>query len=239
MSNWTALQILNQAAGELGLTQPASIVGTDVQSSQLLALLNAAGNELLMYYPWQQFAKPFTISLVNTQETYALPTDYAYFRDQTQWDKVNRWPLLGPKSAQEWAWLQNSQVATLPRMRYRIQGDLIKVYPIPTSNVTDAFSMEYISNYWARATASANPDKSLITLDSDVVHYDPWLAVKFVKFKFYELKGFATAGVRADFQRVFDSLTGKDTGAQILSLSPSSQTSFIGAGSIPDGSWVV
>jgi hypothetical protein len=49
---WTALQTVNQIAGELGLDQVATITGlSDVQSIQLLSLLNSAGNELGMYYP--------------------------------------------------------------------------------------------------------------------------------------------------------------------------------------------
>lgn len=239
MSYWTPLQILNQVAGELGLTQPASVVGlSDVQSVQLLSMLQSAGNELLKYYPWEQFAKRFDITLVAAQEDYVLPTDLSYFRDQTQWDTTNHWPLLGPKSAQEWAWLKNSFVATLPRMRYRIQQDTFKVFPIPPVGTTQSFYMEYISSWWiALAATPTVPAKSLVTLDTDVVLYDPWLMVKYVKLKFYELKGFETSGVRADFMRVFEALTGKDTGAEKLSLAPQFQTPYLGAWSIPDGSW--
>jgi len=238
MNYWTPLAILNQAAGELGLTQPATVVGlSDVQSIQLLSMLQSAGNELLLYYPWEQFAKRFDIALVAAQEDYNVPTDYAYFRDQTQWDSTNHWPLLGPKSAQEWAWLKNSFVATLPRMRYRIQGDKFKVFPVPPVGTTQSFYMEYISNYWVAASGSTTGSKNLVSLDTDVVLYDPWLVIKFVKLKFYELKGFNTAGVRQDFMRVFESLTGKDTGAEKLSLAPQFQTPYIGAWSIPDGSW--
>lgn len=240
MSYWTPLAILNQVAGELGLTQPATVVGlSDVQSIQLLAMLQSSGNELLMYYPWEQFAKRLDIALVAAQEDYALPADYAYFRDQTQWDSTNHWPLLGPKSAQEWAWLKNSFVATLPRMRYRVQGDKFKVFPVPPTGTTQSFYMEYISNYWVGGSADIVPTKNLISLDTDIVYYDPWLLIKFVKLKFYELKGFETAGVRQDFLRIFDSLTGKDTGAEKLNLSPHFQTPYIGPWSIPDGSWSV
>jgi len=65
------------------------------------------------------------------------------------------------------------------------------------------------------------------------------LLVKFVKFKFYELKGFQTTGVNADFLRVFNNLTGKDTGAKILSLSPKVTSQYLGPWSVPDGSWNV
>jgi hypothetical protein len=124
-------------------------------------------------------------------------------------------------------------------MRYRIQQSKFKVFPVPPVGTTQSFYMEYISRYWVRATASTDPDKDMITLDTDVLYYEPWLLVKYVKFKFYELKGFKTEGVRADFLRVFESLTGKDTGAEKLSLAPNFQTPYIGAWSIPDGSWNV
>jgi len=236
MQYWTAIDVLKQVHGELGLPAPTTITGlTDVQSVQLLALLNSAGNELLIYYPWEQFTKEWTFATVNGQTDYDLPADYAYFTDQTQWDRTNHWPLLGPKSAQEWAWLKGALVAALPRMRFRVANNKFKLWPAPgTSSFTMA--MEYIVDTWV---SSNNTLVSMIVEDSDVLQYDPWLLIKFVKFKFYELKGFDTTGVNADFMRVFNNLTGKDTGAKILSLSPQVQSQYIGPWSVPDGSWNV
>lgn len=240
MSYWTALKVLNQVAGELGLPQAATVVGiSDVQSVQLLSLLNSSGNELMLYYPWEQFSKILNIPLVGGQSDYDLPEDLSYLQDQTQWDTQNHWPLLGPKSPQEWAWLNNSSVATLPRMRYRIQGGKFKVFPSPPAGTTQTFYMEYVSNYWISEPSDTDATKSMITLDSDILHYDPWLLVKFVKLKFYELKGFNTRAVEKDFMRVFNSLTGKDVGAEKLNLAPTIQQPYVGAHSIPDGSWNV
>lgn len=232
---WTALQVLTQAAGELGLPRPSTITGlSDVQSVQLLSLLNAAGNELNTYYPWEQFVKELSFATAPGDGAYALPSDLLYFTDQTQWDRTNHWPLLGPKSPQEWAWLKGGLVAALPRMRYRIAGDEILVWPVPTSVVT--LAMEYLSKNWV---VSASVPTDLIVLDADILQYNPWLLVKFVKLKFCELKGLPTKGPQADFLRIFNSLTGKDTGAKILSLAPQVTSPFLGLGSVPDGSWNV
>jgi len=238
---WTALRILQQVAGELGLPSPQSIiVAGDIQSSQLLALLNSAGNELLLYYPWQQFATPLVINTVAGQENYQLPTDLGYLTDQTQWDTTNRWPLMGPKSPQEWAWLKNSFAASLPRMRFRVQNNVLKLFPVPTSTATPVLSLEYISGFWVSNSVNGNvTNTDTVTQNNDMVRYEPWLVVKFIKFKFYELKGFATAGVQADFMRIFESLTGKDTGAEKLNLAPGHQNPYIGSWSVPDGSWSV
>jgi hypothetical protein len=233
---WAAVDILKQVAGELGLPRPSTIVGIeDIQSVQLLSLMNSAGNELVMYYPWAQFAKEWVWPTVPGQEDYPLPTDWSYFRDQTQWDRTDHWPLLGPKSPQEWAWLKGSLVAALPRQRFRVADGKFKLWPVPgTTQMTMA--MEYITKFWVQNGATF---ADMITQDSDVVRFNPWLMIKFVKLKFYELKGFPTGGVQGDFLRIFNSVTGKDVGAKILSLSPRYSSQYLGPWSVPDGSWNV
>jgi hypothetical protein len=233
---WTAIDVLKQVTGELGLPSIPTITGlSDVQSVQLLSLLNSAGNELMLYYPWEQLTAEWVFDTINGQGDYDLPIDYTYFTDATQWDRTNHWPLLGPKSPQEWAWLKGSLVAALPRQRYRIQNNKLKLWPTP-STPSFKLAMEYVVKNWV---VSGSTDTDMITQDSDILRYEPWLLVKFVKFKFYELKGFNTTGVNADFMRVFNNLTGKDTGAKILSLSPQVQSQYLGPWSVPDGSWNV
>jgi hypothetical protein len=240
---WTAIDVLKQVAGELGLTRPATVVGIeDVQSVQLLSLLNSAGNELMMYYPWAQFSEDWVFQTVVDQGGYPLPDDWLYFRDQTQWDRTNHWPLLGPKSPQEWAWLKGSLVAALPRQRFRVADNVLKIWPIPSASAsppTSEMAMEYVKKNWVQKATDPVTYADMITSDGDVLMYNQWLLVKFVKFKFYELKGLPTSGVQADFMRIFNSLTGQDTGAAILSLAPQCVSPYIGPWSVPDGSWNV
>jgi len=239
---WNALKLLNQVAGELGLPQYTTVTGiSDVQSVQLLALLNSAGNELQLYYPWEQFAKEWNFMTVANQGSFPLPDDWGYFTDQTQWDRTNHWPLLGPKSAQEWAWLKGALIAPMPRTRYRVQDNEFKIYPVPTTGSTPYnFVMEYIRKTWVVTDVAGVPTETdMITKDGDVLEYNPWLLNKYVKLKFYELKGFDTTGVQSDFMRVFNSLTGKDVGAPVLSLVRSSISPYLGPWSVPDGSWNV
>ena len=237
MQYWSALDLGKQIAGELGLPIPSSVVdNTDVQAIQILSLMNSSGAELELYYPWEQFKKDYAPVLVGGTADYPLPIDWRYAVNQTQWDRTNHWPLLGPKSPQEWAWLKGSFVAALPRIRYRIQNGQFKLYPTPGQSYD--IHMEYVSSYWVGANQTT-PSKEKVTTDGDIVFYDPWLMVKFVKMKFYELKGFPTNAVQADFMRVFNSLTGADTGAEVINLNPNATSPFIGPYSVPDGSWVV
>ena len=238
MSYWTAIAIIKQAQGELGLPQSPTVVGsTEVAAIQFLALLNACGNELLTTYPWAQFIKTQTFDTVNGQDKYPMPADWLYYLDQTQWDRTNHWPLLGPKSAQEWSWLKNSTFAPAPRLRYRVFADNLHIHPVPgTSPYT--LSMEYVIKNWVLGNSGGIPTPAdMVATDSDEVLYNPWLVVKFLKLKFYELKGLEATGVRTDFVRMFETLTGKDKGAPTLSLVTQPTPALIGPWSVPDGSW--
>jgi len=242
---WTALQVLNQVAGELGLNQQPTIVGLEsVQAIQLLALLNSSGNELMLYYPWEQFHKEWVFDTEVDKGEYELPDDWNYAVDQTQWDRTDHWPLLGPKSAQEWAWLKGGLLSAAPRLRFRIVNNLFKLWPIPSTTTSPSqytLAQEYISKNWLITTPPTAPayPSNMIQYDADVLLYEPWLLVKYVKFKFYELKGFDVSGVQSDFMRIFNTLTGKDVGAPILSLNPQTMSQYLGPWSVPDGSWNV
>jgi len=237
MAYWTSLSIVRQVAGELGLPAPTSLSTTDdPQISQLLALLNSAGNELVVFYPWEQLIRIFDMMTVPAQDKYSLPADWTYFVNQTQWDRTNRWPLLGPKSPQEWAWLTGGGIASAPRTRYRVYGDKLVLFPVPGSTPAN-ITIEYITKNWLTRADQTAAD--FITTDTDTVNYNPWMMVKFVKQKFYELKGFDTVAVKADFMRMFMSLTGKDKGGPVLSLSPTSSPALVGPWSVPEGSWPI
>lgn len=66
------LQLVQQACGELGLPIPATVAGNAAQSTiQLLANLNAVGNDLMRQYEWQAIDKEyrFTTQYVTTTGT--------------------------------------------------------------------------------------------------------------------------------------------------------------------------
>jgi hypothetical protein len=240
MSYWTASQILKQATAELGLPYGAP---TSIQSSvhQGWALLNSAGNDLVQFHPWAQLLKEWEFVTEEGKGEYALPADWSYFIDQTQWDRTDHWPLLGPKSPQEWAWLKGGLLAAAPRMRYRVMNNNFMVWPVPgdyEGMVGITIAMEYVNKNWALTNDGTGETASdMVAQEADVILFNPWLVIKYLKLKFYETKGFNTEATQKEFVRMFLSLTGKDKGAPKLSLAPIYPPLFIGPWSIPDGSW--
>jgi hypothetical protein len=242
MQYWAALDIVNQVAGEVGQSRVTTMFApedtNEVQSIQMLAALQAAGNELLLFYPFEQFARTLTFSFVVGQGSYALPADWAYFIDQTQWDRTNMSPLMGPKSAAEWAWLKGAAPAP-SGTRYRVMANKLEFLPVPAS--VASVSMEYISGNWVQSAAAVGgvPDKAMVRADGDIVWYHPWMMIKYTKLKWLQLKGFDQTAAAADFQRIYEAMRGKDVGAEVLSLVPSSSPQWIGWGNVPEGNWGV
>ena len=60
MANYTLLQLVDQVSGELGLTQPASVIGsTNNQTMQMLALVQRLGKDLVRDYEWQKLVQAY------------------------------------------------------------------------------------------------------------------------------------------------------------------------------------
>jgi len=238
----TALWIIQQVQNELGLPPAVSIqTNPKMLDTQLLALLNAACSELRGYYPWEQLNIEWVWTTTNNIGSYPLPADFAYFIDQSQWDRSNHWPLLGPKTSQEWQWIKGGLISQGPRLRYRLQRGMFEVWPVPGSPGTPSpwtLAMEYISKNWVM-NASQQPYSDFVTLDVDVPMFDEWLLTKFLKLKFWETKGFDTNAFRDDFLNMFLGITGQNMGAPVLTLSPRPASIYIGPNNIPDGSWPV
>jgi hypothetical protein len=234
----TGLWIINQAAGELGLVPTTSVTNVDTQTVQLLALLNSSGADLTLGYPWQQLRGEQLITTSNGTEYYNMPSDWLYYLDQTQWDRTNHWPLMGPKSAQEWQWLKGGLLSQGPRLRFRVMEDRFYVHPVPGATPW-TLAMEYIKKTWVETPGSPATYQDSVTVDAQTPLIDCWLLVKLVKLRFFEAKGLSTDAVLKDFLTVFTTLTGKEKGAPVLNMAPRVRSILIGPYSVPDGNWPI
>lgn len=156
--------VFNNACDELAIPRLSSYVGsTDAVARQFVALLRRECLNLLGLAEWVEMQKEYTITTVNAQESYALPGDFDRHINRTQWDRQNRWELIGPITPQEWQWRKSGIIASSPRRRWRVKGatsNQLFIDPIPSSN-GEILVLEYISkNFflpasWAPTTVYA------------------------------------------------------------------------------------
>lgn len=174
-------------------------------------------------------------SLVFAQTKYSFPSDYQRLIDRTQWDKSKHWEMLGPEDPQQWQWLKSGYIATGPRIRWRVLGNSFQIWP-PTST-SEYLGFEYVSKNWVR-DSNGNP-KSSFTADTDTCVFDDRMMVLGLKLKYFQIKGFDTTALQADFRAVVESLQGQEQGAPLLSMAPKLSNILLGPENIPDSNYGV
>jgi len=215
----TANDVINRAAlacGLLPVNDPVS--SADETFIQMTGLLTLCGQELVEMHPWQGLRKKLSITTqVGDTGSYDLPDDFGYMIDQTGWDKTNRLPAIGPLSAQQWSFLDGTNLMGTPMYAmFQQENNQLQLYPQPPpAGIEIAF--QYISRNWV-VKPNTDPAVTQDTIETgfDIVMYDPILIVKYLTMSFKSAKGFDASAAAADFERMFLSRTGKDAGSPVL-----------------------
>lgn len=210
-----------------GLTSDFQVTGTGILQDTFVT--SAAGTTVNISIPSTSTA-PAATTYTFGQVNYDMPSDYQRTVNKTMYNKSNRWSVIGPKSAQEWQWLKASYVTTGPRMRYRIMGNKFTIWPLPASTVTLGF--EYQSNAWV--VGADGTDKTKATADTDTFLFPDRLLVLGTKLKYFEIKGFDTTTLFADYNRELLKFKAQDAGADTLSMAPRYPNILLTQNNIPD-----
>ncbi len=234
---------INRAAAECGIT-PVTDPYTSVDASfkELVQLLNSAGQEMLGLFEWNKLNRTYSIvtgtTVANPVGTgkYDLPTDFGYFINQTGWDKTERLPLGGPMTAQDYAYLVNTNLAnSTVFVTFRINEGQFWVLPDPPLSGQE-LNFQYISRNWVQPAGTTDPDLRTDTASAfaDTVLYEPILMIKFLKLRFLEAKGFDTTAAVGQFLTMFQSWTGKDVASPVLRMARSRVFPYLGYRNIPE-----
>jgi hypothetical protein len=216
----TALQVIQQAAAELGLPVPSSGISSQEQTSiQLVALLNSAGYEMTYGHDWQLLRKKATITTEANKDEYDLPSDFGRIVNQTIWSSDQMLSLYGPLSPQDWEANLEGGVANGPHTAFCFKGNKILFTPSPASS-GDTITFDYISNGWLQSYLDPSIYTNHITNDLDTVLFDFFLMVKFLKVKMWNAKGLDSTALETDLNRLFQAIIGGEKGARIQSLTP-------------------
>lgn len=230
----TILQIIQDVCGELGLTVPNTAAqSSDSQIQQLVRIANRVGRDLAKQHPWQALTTTqFTFTTTQGVGTYNLPADFQRISPQTEWDKTNHWPLLGPKTAAEWAFLQGGIIATGPRMRFRILRNQINLFPLPGGVYT--LSFEYVSNAWVN---SGGGTAQRFALDADTCIFDDDLMIAAIELRWLERKGLDSSAAADEYDRILSLAKSQDQDAPVLSISRRQSPLLISPANIPESNY--
>jgi len=301
--SYTLLQLVDQMSAELGLTQPASVIGSsNNQTVQILALANRLGKDLVRDYEWQRLVQAYiwqtqvavsttgtitagskvitaipstaalqvgnvitgtgqapyaeiltidsstqvtlntpvatstaSVSMTFAKQDYDLPDGYDRMISDTNWDRTDHWRNLGPKSSQDWQFLQGGIISIGPRERYRIYNNKFRIFQALTTVYN--FSFEYVSNYWVCAAGSSEGTKKEYTADTDTSVFPDDLMMAGLKFYFLKAKKLDYGIELGEFTRALSYNKAQDVPVPSMSLAPVGMNQLVGPWSVQDGNW--
>ena len=232
-----ALQIAQQAMGEIGMPRPSTLTGgNDETAIQLLYLLNGLGEKLSRLPLWSETRAEWSITTTTAAE-YELPPDWLVPLSGTTWDRSGKWPLLGPKTPTEWQYLQSGFGVAAPQFRFRFITGQFVLFPAPVAG--KVIVQEYLSSSWVYGLAApgaltASVGKSRITENTDIPLLDELMLITGLKLVFREAKGLESTKVREEFENMLEAAWANSTSGAILNLAPIPSNQFISEWNLPD-----
>lgn len=230
------LTVVQQVSRRLGLPSPSSVAGSqDVQSLQLMELLNEDGQELAARSDWQALRNEATFTTVATQSQGAITTlagsGLRSIIGETIWNRTQRRPVYGARSPQEWQQLQ-AQTLQGPFVQFIIRGGLLLFVPVPSAGQTCAF--EWMSSYWVNLAAGGTSDSA--AADGDTFLLPERLLRLGVIWRFKQAKGLDYAEDFNKAEAAIQDAMARDSVPARLSLS-GMPPDYYPAVLVPAGNW--
>lgn len=226
----TLLEILRESFSRLGLAAPTAAAQTsDVQGLQAVALLNEELASLRADpHPWAALNAEFTITGVSGQSLYSFPADWDHQVNSTQWNRSQRFSVIGPVSGIQWQRSKAAIGVRWPRMHTRLRATGIEFLSEPGAG--SIYACEYQKN---TPVLNGSTAKERFTDDTDTCVFDDELMVRALKWRWLRAKGLNYQHEYDEHMLKLDELRGRDMGAASLTLTPSEGWSLLDEGNYP------
>lgn len=233
----TALSLVQQAAGELGLPQPSSGLysSSDPLTQQFGALANREGLDLSRRHQWQALTEQESFTTVaQQQQTAFLPSDFDRFCNDAMWNTSIVRKVYGPMTTQEYEQYQAYPIYTSVNPAFIIFTNQFYLQPAPSAGQTIQYF--YVRNTWAQATGGG-AFKTQFSADTDIALIPETLITLGVIWRFKKAKGFDYAQDFITYNQQVEQWTSRDGGAPKLNLTYGLNRFQPYPYNIPEGNW--
>ena len=211
------------------ITDQYTILGTGIQPFAQVVTVNNL-TEITMD---MEATESGTVELQFAQNKFDLPSDWQRQIPQTEWNRTQRWELLGPKSAQEWQTFKSGIVSAGPRQRFRILQNQLCLNPSPPDNQT--LSFEYISNGWVEGADGVG--KVEVTADTDTFIFSDSLLITGLKSQWMVAKGLDASFSLGEFRYLLEQEKSTNKSAPVLSTGAFAGSLLLTDQNMVDGSY--
>lgn len=216
------LTIVQEAADEIGVQRPTSVIGnTNDQVRQLLALCNREGKTLSArpYQGWQQLLFEATLTTLAQEDQGNINTiapNHKYIVNNTMWNRSKQRIVYGSLNSQKWQSLKSTAAGQVFE-EYRIRQNRLLLIPAPAAGETIVF--EYLTKNWLEDT---NGDGfTTWQNDTDTARLDEELITLGLIWRWKHAKGFNYAQDFAEYERQVNDAIARNGTKPDLSLNPS------------------
>lgn len=194
----TLLTIVQNAADEVGLSRPSSVIGsTDNVAIRALRYAQRTGQEFVKRsHP--RLIKETTITTSSGTANYAPPSDFDHFVPVTHWNRTTERKAY-PIHPAEWQLYKSGLTTVTINDRFRIKGADGEIYLHPTPSATETVAYEYVSKNFCESAGETG--QSAWAADTDVGVIDENLFELGVIWRLLHRLGLDYSEERAEYER--------------------------------------
>lgn len=243
MAELNLLQITQEFCKRQGLPQTTTVQGSsDDTILQIWGLLNEGMEDISRRYTLQALRTRYffnhaagpgyqALDIINT-----LP-DFKWMYTRTFWDTTSRIEVAGPLSEKEWNQLLVMLIAAA-RFSYRLMGNSVLVFPVPSVPANILYAFEYQSRY--PIINVGGTFQPLFVLDSDMPRFPSDVVLADLKWRWREAKGLPYAEQMRISEEALKQLSAREPAPDLVLDAPDPDVPLAGPGLlVPAGSWNV
>lgn len=234
----TLLEIVRDVTDEIGhIARPSVVMTTsDPLVRQIRRVSEREGRALVREFRWTVLQKLHSISTVASQEEYDLPEDYDRHIDDTEWDRTNTRPLIGPLSVAEWESIKSSTLGSgIVGSRYRMMRGSTenknKFYIDPVPSAVETLVLWYISKNWCQS--SGGDEQSAWAADTDTLIVDEELFTLGTIVRLKRARGLEYASEAFEYEEMLQQRKSHDRPSRRISLVGSQGSQYITPANLP------